>query len=169
MKTYGGYMSKIGIFSDSHEHIEYIRKALSLFKKENVDAIIHCGDLISPIMSRIFNDLGIPAYFVYGNNDGERLFLEKTLRKAGVNTFVGPSSINILDKKILFMHEPVEINSLFEHGSFDLICYGHTHKIDILEKEGKFLVNPGETCGLLTGKKTVAIVDFDKGVDIIEL
>ncbi|HLD30045.1 MAG TPA: metallophosphoesterase family protein, partial [bacterium] len=44
--------------------------------------------------------------------------------------------------------------------NYDLIIYGHTHKIDT-RKEGKTLViNPGELGGWLTGRKTFVILDL---------
>jgi len=95
--------------------------------------------------------------------------LRKTLEDKGVFTHVGPSCIDALNKKILFMHEPVEVEVLFESNKYDLICFGHTHEIVNIEKKGRFLINPGETCGLISGKKTIAVVDFDKGATIINL
>ena len=44
----------------------------------------------------------------------------------------------------------------------DIIIFGHSHKPDIQsDKNGRLLVNPGESCGWVTGKSSVAILDLD--------
>ena len=43
---------KIGVFSDSHDHMENIRKAVDIFLEQKVEKIVHCGDIIAPFMVR---------------------------------------------------------------------------------------------------------------------
>jgi len=38
----------IGIISDTHDHMDNIRKALKIFKEKNVKVILHAGDFVSP-------------------------------------------------------------------------------------------------------------------------
>jgi len=54
--------------------------------------------------------------------------------------------------------------------SFDAVIHGHSHN-RCIERKGKTLsINPGELCGCLTGKPTLAILDTDKNeAKIIEL
>jgi putative phosphoesterase len=50
------------------------------------------------------------------------------------------------------------VDALQKSGNYDLIIRGHTHKTDVIE--GKTMViNPGETCGYLSGEKTVILLD----------
>ena len=39
---------KIGLISDTHDNIQNIRKAISLFNDKNVSFVIHAGDIVSP-------------------------------------------------------------------------------------------------------------------------
>jgi putative phosphoesterase len=41
------------------------------------------------------------------------------------------------------------------------VIYGHTHEIEI-KKEDSIIINPGECCGYLTGKKSIAILNLQK-------
>jgi putative phosphoesterase len=70
-------------------------------------------------------------------------------------------------KKVLLMHEPDNLDLLAASGRFDAIVYGHTHEADI--RTGKtIVVNPGEACGWLKGRRTIAVWDLDSGdVDLI--
>jgi len=146
--------------SDSHEHREKIIQAMNIFNSENVDLILHAGDIISPIMCSAFQLSKTKMIFVYGNNDDERIFLKQKIEALGYIIFPGRYEFEFHNKKILLMHEPDALDALIKSDYYDLIVYGHTHKIDI--REGKpFIINPGETCGLITGKATVCILDFD--------
>jgi putative phosphoesterase len=56
------------------------------------------------------------------------------------------------------MHQPKFLESLVAASNFDLVIYGHTHKVDI--REGKpLIINPGETGGWLCGQSTVVTLD----------
>ena len=73
---------KIGVFSDSHDHMDNIRKVVDIFLEQKVEKIVHCGDIIAPFMVRAMSELkgkAIEVIGVYGNNDGERLGLYKIL------------------------------------------------------------------------------------------
>ena len=56
-----------------------------------------------------------------------------------------------------------------EMVKYDIIIYGHTHKVDL--KEGKpLIINPGECGGWITGSSTIAVLDTDKlKAEILEL
>jgi len=52
---------------------------------------------------------------------------------------------------------------IYGSGAYDVVIYGHTHKAKIEKKENKALmINPGECCGRLTRRRTVAILDLEK-------
>ena len=39
---------KIGIISDTHDDVDNTNKAIDIFKENDVKAVIHAGDIISP-------------------------------------------------------------------------------------------------------------------------
>jgi len=59
------------------------------------------------------------------------------------------------------LHEDDLVDSLAKSGDYDVIIYGHTHRTDIRKIGNTLIVNPGELCGWLTGKYTVAIIDTE--------
>ncbi|MFW9829185.1 MAG: metallophosphoesterase [Candidatus Thorarchaeota archaeon] len=169
---------KVAVLSDSHDHMNNILKAISLINEKKVDALIHCGDYVSPFVRKWFDllkeSIKSNFYGVFGNNDGERLFLFQNLGQ--ICKFAqGSNELNLeLDgKKIFASHMPKKqtIDALANSGKYDIILFGHTHSLfnEKLEN-GVIVVNPGELCGYLSGKATFAIIDTKKmESEIIEL
>jgi predicted phosphodiesterase len=60
---------KIGLISNSHDHIDNIRKAAQTFKDRGVSLVIHAGDIVSPPALKPFQGMRIAG--IFGNNDGE--------------------------------------------------------------------------------------------------
>ena len=60
---------KIGLISDTHDNIQNIEKATSLFNDYNVSFAIHAGDVVSPEAVEAFS--GVKLIGVLGNNDLE--------------------------------------------------------------------------------------------------
>ncbi len=160
---------KLGVISDSHDHMTMIQKAVDLFNKEEVDLVLHGGDMISPITADYFKGLKAKMVGVFGNNDGEKLYLVK--RFEGIaELYQDFVELELGGKRVLLMHEPKFLESLALAAKYDIIIYGHTHKVDIRKENGPLLINPGESCGWITGKATVALIKADSmAVDLVEM
>jgi putative phosphoesterase len=156
----GGGSMKIGIISDTHDHLPRTRQALVRFADAGAGHILHAGDLCSPFVFLLFREFKIPISAVFGNNDGEWLFLTKLAEGVG-EIKKGPVELELSGRRIALMHEPVFVDALADSGHFDLIVYGHTH--DHLEKRRAeaLIVNPGECCGYLRSRATAMICDLD--------
>src|SRR6056297_2121144 len=62
---------RIGVVSDTHDDLAAVEAAVSLFDREGVDAVVHCGDFVAPSSVTPFDVDGVDFYAVRGNNDGE--------------------------------------------------------------------------------------------------
>lgn len=164
---------KVGIIADTHDNLAAISKAVEIFNEEGIELLIHAGDYIAPFTSRPFKELKAPLIGVFGNNDGDKPFLKEFYKGGGVGElYEDPYEFEFGTKKFVVTHKPRIVKPLAASGMYDVVVYGHTHNAEIahypdrteLEKrEGKTLViNPGECCGYLTGRKTVAILDLEK-------
>lgn len=160
---------KLGVMADSHENMPMIRRAVEVFNDAGVDLVCHCGDVISPITSREFKDLDAPFVGVFGNNDGDRLFLKKKFRDIG-SFHEEPYEFEVDGKTVCLMHRPLHVDALVAEGRLDYVFYGHTHNIDVRDTGRPVVVNPGEAGGWISGRCTVAVVDLaTKGVEIVTL
>jgi putative phosphoesterase len=159
---------KLGIIADTHDNMPKIAQAVELFNREKVDLVLHAGDFISPITAKEFKKLKVKLIGVFGNNDGDKLYLLKRYQKIG-ELYEDYHELELNNKKIVLMHQPKFLEALIASKVYDLIVYGHTHELDL--REGTSLVlNPGEAGGWLSGRATVAIVDLaTMETEIIEL
>jgi hypothetical protein len=158
---------KVGIMSDTHDNLPAIRMAVDFFNREGVDLVLHAGDYVAPFVARELSRLEAPLKGVFGNNDGEREGLKRTL---GIK-----DEILVLDlegMKTVVIHGTDErlIEALARSQLYDIVIRGHTHRHGIEEVGRTIIVNPGETCGYLTGIKSVAILDIrEREVRIVNL
>lgn len=150
---------KLGIIADSHENMPLIAKAVELFNRQEMDLVLHAGDFTSAITAKEFKKLKAKLIGVFGNNDGDKLLLQKRFQGIG-ELYDDYHELEIEGRKIVLMHQPKFLKALIISGKYDLIIYGHTHKVDIREGQ-PLVVNPGECGGWLTGRRTVAIVDLE--------
>lgn len=158
---------QIGIISDTHDDMASIKKAVEILNKRDVSRVIHAGDIISPFTFEIFRDLKGDFTGIFGNNDGDRLFLKE---KSGNNIHNQPLMLNIDRKRIIVVHEPYIVNELAESGHFDIVIYGHTHKPDVRKVKDTLVINPGKVALLHKGRSTLAILDTKlMDVDLVEL
>ncbi len=152
---------KIGIMADSHDNMPMISRAVELFNKKEVKLVIHAGDIISPITAKEFENLQADLIGVFGNNDGDKLFLQQKFKDLNIGKLCPDHhQFEIEGRKIFLMHEPKFLDALIAGDKCDLIIYGHTHEIDIRTGH-PLVVNPGECGGWLNGKCTVCIVDLE--------
>jgi len=162
----------IGIISDSHDNMDALRKAVEFFNERGVKAVLHAGDIISPFTARAFKELKPKLYFVFGNNDGDKLTLTKRLEEIGAVSCGDFGDLTIDGLHIALLHGTNEalVKALAKSGEFDVIVRGHTHDPDVKVIEGVTVINPGESSGVLSGKSTVAVLEIaNLNVEITQL
>lgn len=161
---------RMGIISDSHDNLPAVEAAVQRMKEWKVEVILHAGDIVAPFVVPILAMSGAKVYAVYGNNDGERAGLRKKFKDIG-ELQGDVAVVDLGGKKAAVYHgsEPVIAEALIGCGRFDIVALGHSHT-PLIEKRGRTLVvNPGECCGYLSGKRTLALVDTETmSADLIE-
>ncbi len=152
---------KLGIISDTHDRCDYIDRFVRFFEDEGIEMILHLGDLVAPFAAKRFAGLAqrIPFRAIYGNNDGEREGLKKTIAPWGVIED-GPIRLEADGKVIVAHHYPMsaeEVRAIYPDA--DYYFSGHTHERVDVREGGLRLINPGEACAWLTGRATAGILD----------
>lgn len=148
----------IGIMADTHDNLASIRKAVQIFNKEEVELVIHAGDLIAPFTAGEFQNLNSKLVAIFGNNDGERDGLKKAYKE--ICPLEDFKELSVNNKSIAVIHGTNEaiVDALALSGKYDVLIRGHTHKLKVIN--GKtMIINPGETCGYVSGDKTVVLFD----------
>jgi putative phosphoesterase len=151
----------IGAMSDTHDRLEAVNKAISFFNSQEVTDVLHAGDLVSPFVVPLFSKLKAKLHFVWGNNEGDHDFIKVRFADIGIRPLGDFAALQLGAKKIALVHGIHEeiVDSVIKSGCYDLVVRGHSHKAEIIEGE-TLVVNPGEVCGYLTGRQTVALIDL---------
>ena len=150
---------KFAAVSDTHDNLAAVRELVEALKKEKLDFVVHAGDVIAPFSLKEFEKLEVKLYIAFGNNDGDRRILTETANRNGweigdIVEFPGGVVYHGTDSRILEILKKLDT----------LVVFGHTH--EALKSEN--LLNPGEVCGYLIGRKTYAIIE-DGEISIVEL
>ena len=166
----------VGVLSDSHDDIGSLERAIEILQRTGVDEIIHLGDLVSPFSLKPIINSGIPFRLLRGNNDAESLVTIMTLEN-NAKYYPSPAEIELGERKALIFHgfgskdltKFIAVQAA-SSGKYEFVLYGHTHELHIEEVDSSIIINPGEVCGKLTGRKTIVILDTrEKDVEVIDL
>lgn len=156
---------KIGILSDTHDRLPLIDAAIVELRRRGVEAILHPGDVVAPFAAKRLLAWTGPLHVTYGNNDGERRGLKNVLAPI----VDGPLHIELGGRRIC-LHHFVDWCTPAHIEQAEIVVTGHTHEIVNETRDGRLFLNPGECCGWVSGRCTVAVLDTDgPSAEIIEL
>lgn len=137
----------IGICSDTHDHIEHIKKAVAVFRENKVERVIHAGDYCSPFTVPLFE--GLSLHGIFGNNDGDRYLLMRKFDEIGA--VLHGDFFTFKEEKIRFAvyhgTYPEITESLERCGQYDVVISGHTHQPKVDTIENTLSINPGSVNG----------------------
>jgi hypothetical protein len=151
----------VGIMADTHDRLPMIEKAVERLNAERVELALHAGDYIAPFVLPYFEPLNAGLIGVLGNNDGDREFLKKRFARLGAELRGKFAEIIVDGTKIVMVHGDEEdmLRSLINSESYDVVVHGHTHEAKTYRNGKTLVINPGEACGYLTGKSTIAVLN----------
>ncbi|PCN50798.1 YfcE family phosphodiesterase [Candidatus Geothermarchaeota archaeon ex4572_27] len=163
---------KVGVISDTHDNKDAIARAVDLFNSEKVDLVLHGGDHVAPFTVRWLSGLKMRVVGVKGNLDAEYPTLARLYEERGWSFNRYSASLELEGRRLILIHGEDEevVKALVSSGSYDVVVRGHLHKV-INEWVGNTLhLSPGEACGYLTGRRTVAILRLPEiSVEVIEI
>lgn len=147
---------RIAVFSDSHDNLDALNRALDMLRDPRPDLLLHLGDIVSPFAARLLAKAGVPVQAVFGNNDGEKAGLKGIL-----DILEPPRPLLLEGRRLLLCHDP--LFSKKDERENDFILHGHTHQVRDEPHGGCRVLNPGELCGWLTGTASFLLLDLPAG------
>lgn len=163
---------KVGIIADTHDNIPAIDKAVKVFNARRVGMVIHAGDWCAPFALARFSKLKARLVGIFGNVDGERPGLAARAAEIDADLHGDFAEVEMGRVRIAVIHGKDEkmVNVLASGGAFQVVVRGHAHRSEVKRIGSTLVVNPGEACGYLTGKRTVAILETPSlSVEIVDL
>ena len=141
---------RIGILSDIHDHLANLDAALEYLNAHAPEALICCGDLCSPFVVDELKKFRGAVHIVFGNNDADLFRITKKC-DARVQAYGEFAELSIDGAAVAVQHFDNIARPIARSGDYDLVCFGHNHRIS-LTREGRTLaLNPGPIMGVAFG------------------
>ncbi len=159
---------KIGLLSDTHNHVPAARRALDLLVARGAGHLVHCGDAgeeVVNLVAAVCQAHGLRAHIAIGNCDRAHLEdLPFQPRPAGLERGEAPEFV-LTGKRCLVLHgdNAWRLDQATGSGKFDYIFTGHTHAPADRRQGRTRLLNPGSAGRPRQGPPTVALLELESG------
>lgn len=152
----------VGIFSDTHDHLDNIRRLVRLFNEAGCELVLFSGDLVSTFAVPPLRQLNCPIWGCYGDNEGNKPGLQAGFKIIG-QLQEAPAGYVLPDgTRVVIAHMARQLQGYSE--PFDAAIVGHTHKPSVKRDDaGRLWINAGEASGWTYGNPTVALWETQTG------
>lgn len=151
---------RIGVVSDTHNHLRNVERIVELFNEAGVERVVHTGDITQAKTLEALARLEMPLVGVYGNNDLERASLERAAAALDITLVDPPLRLTLAGRALAVVHDPLCIDPELL-SECDFVLHGHNH-LHVLEKRDRcWVFNPGECAGMMSGSNAIGIVDLE--------
>jgi len=150
---------RIGIISDTHDHVKRTARAVALLAAEGAEQLIHCGDLTGPDIVWACSEL--PCYYVFGNNDSDNVpALREAIAETNGVCLDWGGEITLAGKRIAVTHGHMtsDLRRLLAARP-DYLLSGHSHVPADLRDRSLRRINPGALHR--AAEFTVAVLDLE--------
>ena len=148
---------RIGVVSDTHNHLANVRRIVELLNAARVDRVVHTGDVTQAKTWRTLAALEAPLVGVFGNND-EREALAAVAAETASAIVEPPLTLEWAERRILVVHDPLDVERFLDRH--DVVLHGHDHTRRIEREHGRLVFNPGECAGHMKGRNAVGVLDL---------
>lgn len=140
-------MPTVGVLSDTHDQVHLLPRVIEYFQSRSIDALIHCGDWVSPFTLQYFKPLAVPIYGVFGNNDGDLFRHGRVAESIGLNLTIEDVLLTtrLFQREIAIYHGTASkiVDALVNCGEYDAVFYGHNHQPLVATHAKTLAMNPG--------------------------
>lgn len=150
---------RIGVVSDTHGHVANTLAAINLLESLEVARVLHCGDIGTETIPPLFEVW--PTDFVFGNCDYDRDRLAAAIQHPNRTCHGVFGDLTIGKRRIALLHsdDHRKFREVIQSGTYDLVCYGHTHAAKIEQVGRTTVLNPGAL--YRANPHSLAIVDLE--------
>lgn len=158
---------KIGVLSDTHNHLRETRRALDLLVQHGAQHLVHCGDVgedVIDLLAATFMEHDIRSHVAIGNCDGRHDDLCFAPQPAGVERGLSPE-FTLAGKMCIVLHgdNSTRLEIVTQSGQFDYVFTGHTHQPLNRQVGRTRVLNPGSPVRPRGGPPTVLLLNLENG------
>ena len=148
----------LGILSDTHDRADAMGEGMRLLRAAGAAYYVHCGDVGSEAV--LDHLAGLPAAFVFGNNDWDQAALRRYADAVGVRCLGAYDTLELAGKRVAVTHgdDGPLVSRILKDQRHDYLLVGHSHVYGEQRVGAVRVVNPG---ALYRAKvKTVALLNL---------
>ena len=151
---------RIGIFADTHDHIDNIIRAVHEFNRRDCDLVVFAGDLVSTFAVPPLRMLNCQLLGSFGDNEGNKVGIQGGMEIVGVMA-EPPFGFQTADRTRILVTHQLELLRR-DYAGCDVVIHGHTHRAKIeCDRAGRLFVNPGETSGWTYRRPSIAVLETE--------
>ena len=134
----------LGVISNSDGRADAVASAVSAFKAAGAALLLHCGDVGGRHVLDALAET-IPASFVWGDRDRDRMGLLRYAHSVGVECMGLIGDLDIDDRKIAVLHgdDRKLVRKLLDEQQHDYILCGHETAVEDYTVGKTRVLNPG--------------------------
>lgn len=154
----------LGILSDTHNNLANLRTALAILRDEQVDTLIHCGDITDVETAQQLAEFRVIC--TLGNGDWNASEIQRNLRYFRPDNVLGLSFQGELGGvQVAATHGHLQgiLDNLVQSGQYAYVFHGHSHRHKDEQIGATRVINPGALGGLKPETRRFAILDLDSG------
>ncbi len=154
---------RIGLLSDTHNHIEHVKAALAQFRDRGVTTLLHAGDVTRASTLELLR--GFDVWIARGNMDRDPQLGPTATRLFGEGRWRDEHSLTLDGVSIALIHGDLghRLRALIHAGTYAYVIHGHTH-LSRRERIGRtWVINPGALGGIRWETPSCAILDLASG------
>lgn len=155
---------KIGVLSDSHDHLTHIQAVLAVFRREGITVLIHCGDMTTVETGEAFGEFRV--IHSIGNCDYASAEIRQALQRQNPQSFSAPVYTGEIDGvpfAVVHGHQTTQTRELIQSNLYRYVFYGHTHLRHDETIGTCRLINPGALGGRKPQEYSAFIIDLSSG------
>jgi putative phosphoesterase len=156
----------VGIFADTHDHLDNIRRLVQVFNAAGCELVLFAGDLVSTFALPPLRELRCPIWGCYGDNEGNKPGLQAGFSILG-ELREAPACYTLPDgTRVAIVHMERQLRGC--EADYSAVILGHTHRPRVsTDAQGRLWINPGEASGWTFDDPTVATWETTTGEVIL--
>ncbi len=161
---------RIGIISDTHDDLQNLLAALDLLRAEDINTVLHCGDLCGPSVVEALS--GFDVWIARGNMDHHPELDQTVSDILGKGRLAESHRLTLNGRSALLIHghREAELRRLIRAGEHAYVFHGHTHRRRNETIGPTRVINPGALGGMRWQQRSFCILDVKvNAVTFIEI
>ena len=137
---------QIALVSDTHGRIDRLEILLENLQKNNINTVIHAGDMAVYGVEKIFEKFEKINFYIAQGNCDVNFEIINAIKKLPNCVIQEVIYEKFCDVNIGVSHIPGIAQKKLSEKKVDIFCHGHTHREQMEKINNSFILNPGALC-----------------------